>query len=124
MCSLAQDFRATEIWTEALAERASDPQAEKRDQLRSAFLRMRDNVAPLVEAAHRDCPGLTVHDVSHLDALWGTATRIVGAEYPINPAEAFVLGCAILLHDSGMAISAYDGGIAEIRSRPEWGDAI
>jgi Histidine kinase-, DNA gyrase B-, and HSP90-like ATPase len=85
---------------------------------------MRENVAPLVSAAHIDCPGLTVHDVTHLDALWETASMIGGDNFALNPAEAFVLGGAILLHDAGMAVASYEGGIAEIRKTAVWLDAI
>lgn len=121
---LTADFKESWFWKQTLAERADDPHSEKRAKLRGAYLEMRNNVKPLVDAAHRDCPGLTVHDVSHLDALWLTASRVAGSEYPLTPAEGLVLGCSILLHDAGMAIAAYEGGIEEIRSRPEWCDSV
>ncbi|MFF7063052.1 hypothetical protein [Pseudomonas sp. NPDC008258] len=63
---------------------------------------------------------LTVHDITHVDALWWTASEIIGPDYEVNPAEAFVLGGAFLLHDAGHCIAAYPGGIAEIMALPEW----
>ncbi|MFW9088101.1 HD domain-containing protein, partial [Pseudomonas sp. P2758] len=65
-------------------------------------------------------PSLTVHDITHIDALWWTASEVAGSDYPLNPAEAFVLGGAFLLHDSAHCIAAYPGGIEEIRKLPEW----
>ncbi len=115
---------SSQLWTNTLAERPRDKDSVKRGELRNAFLAMRKNVEPMVSAAHRDCPGLTVHDLTHLDALWLTAARIAGPKYPLTPTEGFVLGCAILLHDAGMAVASYDGGIDAIRSRPEWQDAV
>ena len=72
----------------------------------------------------RDIPGFTVHDVTHLDALWETASLIAGDHYPLNPAEAFVFGGAVLLHDSAMSLAAYPGGLNEIKRTPEWRDAV
>jgi len=62
----------------------------------------------------------TVHDITHLDALWGVASEIAGPEYPINPIEGFILGGAILLHDAGMCLAAYPGGVSEITEHPAW----
>ncbi|MBA2593659.1 MAG: hypothetical protein M3495_02490 [Pseudomonadota bacterium] len=52
-------------------------------------------------------PGLTVHDITHLDALWRVADQIAGPDYPINPAEAFVLGGAFLLHDAAHVMAGH-----------------
>ena len=56
----------------------------------------------------------TVHDLSHLDALWEMADLIVGTNFILNPAEAFVFGVAVLLHDAGMTVAAYPGGMEEL----------
>jgi Histidine kinase-, DNA gyrase B-, and HSP90-like ATPase len=120
---LGHNFANSGIWQKYLAARPDDEFATQRERLRIAFEAMRRNVEPLVAAAHIDCDGLTVHDVSHLDALWHTASIIAGDEFDLTPAEAFVLGGAILLHDAGMAFASYKGGIDEIRKTPEWRDA-
>jgi hypothetical protein len=117
-------FESTSLWKQALAARSGDEHEKFRERLRVAYHTMRENVSPLVSAAHIDCPGLTVHDVTHLDALWETASLIGGDNFALNPAEAFVLGGAILLHDAGMAVASYEGGIAEIRKTAVWLDAI
>jgi hypothetical protein len=83
---------------------------------------MRDNVATLITTIPADCKDLTVHDVTHLDALWEMASLIAGPKYALNPAEAFVLGGAILLHDAGLSAAAFRRGLDEIKQTQEWQD--
>ncbi|MGH8625455.1 MAG: HD domain-containing protein, partial [Gammaproteobacteria bacterium] len=71
-----------------------------------------------------ELPGLTVHDITHLDALWRVADQIAGPDYSINPAEAFVLGSAFLLHDAAHVMAAYPGGISSIKQTVQWQDLI
>ncbi|MDZ4867328.1 MAG: ATP-binding protein [Alphaproteobacteria bacterium] len=85
---------------------------------------MRDRVSLLVSEIRRDMPDYTVHDVSHLDALWTTADEILGDSYPFNPAEAFVFGGAVLLHDAGMTLAAYPRRHLDLREKPQWRDAV
>ncbi len=66
--------------------------------------------------------GYTVHDVSHLDALWEMADLIAGPDFQLNPAEAFVFGLGVLLHDAGMSVMAYPGGIDELVSTSTWAE--
>ena len=47
-----------------------------------------------------------------------------GGGVNVNPAEAFVLGASILLHDAGMSLAAYPGGLAELRTTVAWKDAV
>lgn len=116
-------FEATSIWKRTLSRVSNDPHAAERDLLRTEFLKMRRLVEPLVEAAHKDCEGLTVHNITHLDALWETADQICGPHVQLTPVEGFLLGAAILLHDAGMAVAAYPGGIAGVRNTAEWTDS-
>lgn len=85
---------------------------------------MRGRAEKLVSLIAKDIPHLTVHDVSHLDALWETASLIAGPNYPLNPAEAFVLGGAILLHDAAMSLAAFPNGVEDLRKTNEWRDAV
>nr|WP_186261365.1 ATP-binding protein [Burkholderia gladioli] len=62
--------------------------------------------------------------MTHLDALWRVADQIAGPKYPINPAEAFVLGGAILLHDAAHVLAAYPDGFSSIKETIEWKDLI
>ncbi|HBE9179424.1 TPA: ATP-binding protein [Serratia fonticola] len=92
--------------------------------LRIAFLEMRSNVEKLVKDINAELPGLTVHDITHLDALWRVANEIIGDEYPINPAEAFVLGGAFLLHDAAHVLIAYPEGLKSIKKTILWNDLV
>jgi hypothetical protein len=69
-------------------------------------------------------PGLTVHDITHLDALWAVADEIIGSDFYVSEAEAFVLGGAFLLHDSAHAVYAYEGGLDELKATVEWRDFV
>jgi hypothetical protein len=72
----------------------------------------------------RDMMSLTVHDETHLDALWEIAGDIAGEDVELNPLEAFVFGAAVLVHDLGLGVAAYPGGVAELRSGEAWRDAL
>lgn len=117
-------FQDTRLWQSTLEPRPDDPDSGGRDTLRTAFFSMRERVKPLVAQIQNDCPNLTVHDVSHLDALWQTADQIVGKNYSVSPIEAFVFGSAVLIHDAAMALAAYRGGLEEIKKTKEWHDAV
>jgi hypothetical protein len=71
-----------------------------------------------------DLPGLTLHDGHHFNALWDRADQIAGEDFPLTPAEVFVLGGAILLHDAANTVAAYPGGREEVMKTPEWLDAV
>lgn len=113
-----EDFKKSPLWKNAF--KATTEYPKQCQILESAFDSFRSRVSLLVAQIHKDMPSLTVHDITHLDALWWTASEITGDDYPLNPAEAFVLGGAILLHDSAHSIAAYPGGIEEITNLPEW----
>lgn len=85
---------------------------------------MRERAEQLVSRIAVDLPGMTVHDISHLDALWDTASSVAEGAVNVNPAEAFVLGASILLHDAAMSLAAYPGGLAQVRTTVAWKDAI
>jgi hypothetical protein len=48
---------------------------------------------------NHDQQGFTVHDITHIDALWGIASLVVAEDFPMTPTEGFVFGGAILVHD-------------------------
>src|SRR3546814_4635789 len=81
---------------------------------------MRTRASALVAKIAGDLPHMTVHDVTHLDALWEMASIATGESFDLNPAEAFVFGGAILLHDAAMTLAAFPGGIVELREQTEW----
>jgi hypothetical protein len=101
-----------------------DPYAEPRARLWNALRQFRERAAVLANEIHRDLPEFTVHDITHLDALWEMADLIAGPDYPLNPLEAFALGGVFLLHDLGLGLAAWPGGIEELKKGPGWGDAL
>jgi hypothetical protein len=115
-------FERTRLWQGAFLPQG-DAEDAHRQRLQTALERFRERVGHLLTFIPADMRHYTVHDLSHLDALWEIAELIVGDDFPLNPAEAFVLGGAILLHDAGMTVAAYPGGVGELRSTREWQDA-
>ena len=111
----------SKLWQRTL-EDPHDGTDPARQRLKTALINMRSRTAELVQLIPGDCKGLTVHDVTHLDALWEMADLIAGDNFPINPAEAFVWGAAVLIHDAGMTIAAYPGGINDLVQTDEWKD--
>ncbi|MBY7735208.1 hypothetical protein [Francisella philomiragia] len=116
-------IKNTKLWNRTLAEVDGDMYKDKRDELRVAFIKFRENATHLVSQISAALPGLTQHDISHLDALWEVADLICGDDYPLNPLEAFVFGGAVLLHDSALCFEAYDNGIEGIRNTDVWKDS-
>ncbi|MCW1819953.1 MULTISPECIES: ATP-binding protein [Mycolicibacterium] len=79
---------------------------------------------PLASELALSVPNYTEHGINHCDSLWDTASLLVDESFPINPTEAFVLGGAFLVHDLGMGIQAYSGGLSNIVSSLEWQDLL
>ncbi|MCM4077771.1 HD domain-containing protein [Paractinoplanes hotanensis] len=77
-------------------------------------------IVPLANEIVLSMPMFTNHSIEHIDALWDTASIICGDEFKINPAEAFVLGGAFLMHDLGMGLCAYPDGAEQVRSDPAY----
>src|SRR5882757_7156540 len=102
----------TSLWKNALANVIEDESYlnNKREELRVALKKFRNNASIVVSQISKSLPKLTQHEISHLDALWETASLISGDNYPLNPLEAFVLGGSILLHDSALSYDVYKDG--------------
>lgn len=120
---MSNEFQKTGLWKSSLAPVVNDPLEQHRSRLRSALMACRENIKPIVERIAHVLPGLTVHDITHLDALWETADLIAGENYPLNPLEGFVFGLSVLLHDSAMCWQAYESGREGVRASVEWQDA-
>ena len=118
------DFRQTWLWRQAFLTPRSDSTTDEQEFFKNQYLLTRDRVAQLVSRIAVDVPGMTVHDIGHLDALWDTASSVAEGAVSVNPPEAFVLGTSILLHDAGMSLAAYPGGLAEVRTTIAWKDAV
>ena len=118
-----QSFEDTPLWRKAFIEPYPGASDAEVTFFKHAFLAMREKASQLVARIAVDMPTMTVHDVTHLDALWRTASLACGEDISLSPAEAFVLGGAILLHDSAMSLAAYDGGLEELYQSTEWNDS-
>ena len=108
------------LWQRTFAEAHDDPIVLR---LETSLLSVRTRVAELTSRIVGSLPSLTMHDVTHLDALWGVASTIVGDDYVLNPLEGYIFGTAVLLHDAALCREAYSGGQAEVRSTVQWRDA-
>lgn len=114
-------YEQTTLWQTAFSHQ-SDGLNPQRVKLTTAYTAFRERVALLLAQIQRELPALTLHDITHVDALWRVASEIAGPEFPLNPAEAFVLGGAFLLHDAAHCRAAFPGGVAELRQTVEWRD--
>lgn len=85
---------------------------------------MRDKIAHLVSLISSDIPGLTLHDITHLDSLWDTASIIAEGAISLNPAEGFVFGASVYLHDAALTVAAYPGGLNEITNTRTFKDIL
>ena len=108
------------MWQRSFGENEEDQSVQR---LVVSLRDVRQRAALLTSRIASALPGLTLHDVSHLDALWEVAEVIAGDEFVMNPLEAYVFGCAVLLHDSGLCFEAYAGGREAVRESVQWRDA-
>src|SRR4051794_22003663 len=69
-----KDFRETRLWQDAFVRPRQDASASEQTFFQAALLSARDNAKILVARIASDMPGYTVHDITHLDALWRPRT--------------------------------------------------
>ena len=115
-------YKQSSLWKTAFPESCTE-HAAQRKRLTEAYERFRERVSQLLGQIKAELPDLTLHDISHVDALWQVASEIAGPDYPLNPAEALVLGGAFLLHDAAHCRAAYPGGLAQLQATAEWQDS-
>lgn len=116
-------YESTSLWQNAFAPKLDglDP---SRSRLTEAYRQFRTRVSSILGLIKEELPSLTLHDITHVDALWRIASEIAGPDYDLNPAEAFVLGGAFLLHDAAHCRAAFPGGLYEIQATTEWQDTV
>lgn len=110
-------FENTSLWKSSLGIQGN----QSIDRLRVSYLSMREHTKGLLDEVRKDFPNLTDHSVKHVDNLWRIASLITGEDYPINPLEGFILGCAFLVHDSVLSYKAF-GGKDALRDTIDWKD--
>ncbi|MFF4505508.1 ATP-binding protein [Streptomyces sp. NPDC001401] len=119
------DYTSTSLWQSTLAvQPGDDPHSEQRERLRTSYLELRKKAAVLLQENARSMPEFTVHDITHVDALWETADLVCGNEVTLNPAEAYVLGCAFVLHDAAMGEAAYGTSVPAALGEKRWRDLL
>jgi len=72
----ASAFELSRLWQKAFAEQRADALPGEQPYFRQQLLSMRTRVEHLVSRIQVDMPHMTVHDVTHLDALWEIASII------------------------------------------------
>lgn len=118
-------YEQTTIWQKTLAKQLEPDSFEKeRDILRVAYEGFRENAKLLAGEISNVLPEYTVHDITHIDALWETAELVAKDTMELTPTEVFVLGGAFLIHDLGMGLASFPNGIDELKSEPIWQDTI
>lgn len=101
-------FKQSILWKAAFEQVRDDATPDEQQRLASCYEAMRTRASALVAKVQVDLPHMTIHDVTHLDALWEMASIAVGENFDLNPAEAFVFGGAVLLHDAAMTLAALE----------------
>ena len=124
MSELPTSVTDSHTWKSTLSLRENDESAEARERLRNAFVEFRKRAGHIANEIRGDLPQLTLHDLTHIDALWETASTIIGEDFVLTPTEGFVLGGAFLLHDLGMALPSVEGGITALKDDPSWADLV
>lgn len=118
-------YENTHLWQSSFGKKLDeDLNVKDRDFYRVNLESFRVKAAILAAEINRNLPQYTVHDISHIDTLWEMASLICGGDYYLNPAEAFVLGSAFLIHDLGMGLAAYPQGLESLRVTTIWKDTL
>lgn len=111
------------LWRTAFTEAREGVSTEEQAYFRERYLSMRGKASLLVARIGADMKDMTVHDVTHLDALWEMGSILTRDIIRLNPPEAFVFGGAILLHDAAMSLAAYPDGVAGLKQEVVWKDS-
>lgn len=116
------NYQDTNTWKKILGDGIENK--EECALLKVGFEKFRDNAKLLASEIASNLPNYTVHDISHIDALWDMADIFLPNDYEISPAECFVLGGAFIIHDLGMGIAAYLEGANGIQKESIWKDTV
>ncbi len=118
-------FEQTSIWQKTLGKQLEPDLHEKeREFLRVQFENFRERAKLLASEIALVLPEYTVHDITHIDALWETAELVARDDFELTPAEAFVLGGTFLIHDLGMGLASFPLGIQELKKETIWKDTV
>ncbi|MGY4156807.1 hypothetical protein ACVINW_002649 [Bradyrhizobium sp. USDA 4461] len=116
-------YRDTWLWQRAFVQAREDATQSEQQYFQERYLSVREKAASLVGRIQADMPSMTVHDTSHLDALWEMGSIVARDRLDLNPPEAFVFGGAVLLHDAAMTVAAYPNGLEGLKETLAWKDS-
>ena len=112
------------LWQSTLASTPREVHAAPRERLRTNYEACRSAAATIAADINRDNPNYTVHDITHMDALWELADLIAGPQYSLTPLEGFIAGCAMLIHDLAMGMAAFPEPNASLVGPERWNDTV
>ena len=116
-------YKDTWLWRRAFIESREDVSKDEQKFFETQFNSMREKASFLLQQIPSDLKELTVHDITHVDALWEMGSIVSKDAVELNPPEAFVFGGAVLLHDAAMSLAAYPGGIDGLKEELIWKDS-
>ena len=115
-------YENSKLWQRIMLDESDNKEAK--GKLCNALKKVHEKAELLAKEICRYLPDFTVHDISHLDALWNMTDIFLPDDYPFNPAEVFVLGVSFLIHDLGMGLAAYSKGMEGIQNETIWKDTV
>lgn len=119
---MSDNYKDTWLWKRAFTKPREDATEQEQQRFEHQYDSMREKVSHLVGRIPLDMKEMTVHDISHLDALWEMGSIVARNSIELNPPEAYVFGSAVLLHDAGMSLAAYPNGMDELKEEVIWKD--
>ena len=116
-------YKDTWLWRRAFVESREDASKDEQEFFETQYNSMREKASFLLQQIPSDLKDLTVHDITHVDALWEMGSIVSKDNVELNPPEAFVFGGAVLLHDAAMSLAAYPSGIDGLKEELIWKDS-
>ena len=116
-------YRDTWLWRRAFVESREDASKDEQEFFETQYYSMREKASFLLQQIPSDMKEITVHDITHVDALWEMGSIVAKDTVELNPPEAFVFGGAVLLHDAAMSLAAYPNGMDGLKEELIWKDS-
>lgn len=129
---MCQEYMQTKTWKFTLGrEGTSSYEQSALEALCISYLSARSVAKTLAGEIQQVLPFFTSHDISHIDTLWTMSDLLLWDENEkdpndkvLNPAEGYVLGISFLLHDLGMGLAAYQGGMESLKCDDFFKDSL
>jgi hypothetical protein len=118
-------FQTWPLWKATLHQSAGNSKVSKATiaKLREEFLSLRSKAEAISARTREFLPQFTLHDITHLDELWYTAS-LLASNQRLTPLEAFIFGCGAMVHDLGLSFAAFPNGAAELIASDIWSDIV